>query len=107
MIKNSKVIKSQIAVLLFAVLTLMTLMCFITTNATAYCPNENYEKCQMAPPDLLDISIQNDYLSIAVHDTTSLFTLGNTGGDPANPNDDNQILLYGHPYPWSSFTTVR
>ena len=103
MIKNSK---PYIPAILFVTL-IMAIVFLAADHAVAYCPNENYEKCQLAPPDLLDVSIQNDYLSIAVHDTTARFTLGNTGGDPANPNDDNQILLYGHPYPWSSFTTVR
>jgi hypothetical protein len=53
------------------------------------------------------VTVQNDYLQIAVDSATSQFTLGNTGGDPANPNDDNRILLFGHPTPWSSLTTVR
>jgi hypothetical protein len=91
----------------FATMAIVALMLLTATNALAYCPPEN-QKCQLAPPSLADdASIQNDYLSISVSDSDSTFTLGNTGGDPANPNDDNQILLYGHPYPWSSFTTVR
>ncbi len=35
------------------------------------------------------------------------FTVGTTGGDPENPNDDFVELMYGHPDPWSSFTTIR
>jgi hypothetical protein len=72
---------------------------------------ESSDKDLMAPPCSEDTSIQNNYLQIAVLDPPSSdaakFTLGNTGGDPSNPSDDNRILLYGHPYPWSSFTTVR
>ena len=91
----------------FATMAIVALMLLTATNAVAYCPPEN-QKCQLAQPSLADeVSIQNDYLSISVSDSDSTFTLGNTGGDPANPNDDNQILLYGHPNPWSSFTTVR
>jgi len=57
------------------------------------------------------VEISNNYLDIAVEfeESWSLgrFTLGCTGGDPSNQNDDNQILLYGHPLPLTSFTTVR
>ncbi|MDC0706643.1 MULTISPECIES: OmpL47-type beta-barrel domain-containing protein [Priestia] len=35
------------------------------------------------------------------------FTMGTTGGDPDNPNDDNHNMLYGHPSPWSSYTTLN
>lgn len=35
------------------------------------------------------------------------FTIGNTGGNPNYPADDNKILLYAHPSPWSSYTTIR
>ncbi|MEM3069149.1 MAG: hypothetical protein QXH58_04490, partial [Nitrososphaerales archaeon] len=61
-------------------------------------------------PGYLEIS--NDYLDIVVDAYTgsydlSRFTFGTTGGDLTNPNDDWKVLLYGHPYPWSSFTTVR
>jgi hypothetical protein len=98
--------KSILAILVLAVLSLSTL-----SAMAPYVYAESYYKGQMAPPCSDDTSIQNDYLQIAVRDPPSSdaakFTLGNTGGDPANPNDDNRILLYGHPYPWSSFTTVR
>jgi len=52
----------------------------------------------------------NEYLSLAVNLTGSRggrFTLGTTGGDPSNPADDHKLLLYGHPNPWSSFTTIK
>jgi len=35
------------------------------------------------------------------------FTIGNTGGNPNFSSDNNRILLFGHPNPWSSFTTIR
>ena len=35
------------------------------------------------------------------------FTIGNTGGNPNYTSDNNKILLYGHPDPWSSYTTIR
>lgn len=58
-----------------------------------------------------NVGVSNNFLEISVErsDLSDLgrFTLGCTGGDPSNPNDDNQILLYGHPSPGTSFTTVR
>ena len=38
---------------------------------------------------------------------TGTFTIGTTGGDPAITTDDYVKLMYGHPYPGTSFTTVR
>ncbi|MCX5914133.1 MAG: hypothetical protein NTV04_19640, partial [Deltaproteobacteria bacterium] len=33
--------------------------------------------------------------------------IGTTGGDPENLEDDEAKLLYGHPSPWTSFSTVQ
>ncbi|KAF5437937.1 hypothetical protein C5S35_01515 [Candidatus Methanophagaceae archaeon] len=58
-----------------------------------------------------DVFLGNAYLGMAVMDPpdsdVGRFTIGTTGGDPTTPSDNNKILLYGHPYPWSSFTTIR
>ena len=51
-------------------------------------------------------NISNDYIQVVIAEN-GRFTLGNIGGDPDNPNDDDKILLYGHPSPWSSFTSIR
>ena len=53
------------------------------------------------------VNVSNDYLEISVKEDNGRFTLGNKLGDPANLNDDNKILLYGHPGPRTSFTSVR
>lgn len=50
--------------------------------------------------------ISNDYLEFLVADN-GRFTIGTTGGDLGNPNDDNKIMLYGHPSPSTSFTTIK
>ena len=105
-INLEKKLISKYKPIVFTAMAIVALLLLTATIAAAYCPPEN-QKCQMAPGLVEDAYIENDYLGIAVHDTTSRFTLNNTGGDPANTNDDNQILLFGHPYPWSSFTTVR
>jgi len=57
-------------------------------------------------------SVENIYLKLTVNDENNVdhasrFSLRTTGGAPDNPNDDNQLLLYGYDDPWSSFTTVR
>ncbi len=58
-----------------------------------------------------DVLLGNTYLEMAVMDPpdsdVGRFTIGTTGGDPTTPSDNNKRLLYGHPNPWSSFTTIR
>ncbi len=52
----------------------------------------------------------NEYVEYAVADNggnNGRFTIGTTSGDPNNINDDNLGLLYGHPNPSSSFTTLK
>lgn len=54
--------------------------------------------------------IQNEFVKIFVNTEefdTGRFAVDTTGGDPARPNDDNQYLIYGHPKPWTSYTTVQ
>lgn len=50
--------------------------------------------------------IGNEYLEFMV-DSRGRFTIGNTGGNPDYETDDNKILIYGHSYPSTSFSTVR
>jgi hypothetical protein len=96
-------------ILTIAIVIMLSLSTLVAISP--FVQSASSDKNQMAPPCSEDTSIQNDYLQVAVTDPPSSyaarFTLGNTGGDPANPNDDNRILLYGHPNPWSSFTTIR
>lgn len=56
--------------------------------------------------------LYNDYIGVVAndelnYDESGRFTMGTELGDPNNPYDDYQRLLYGYPYPWSSYTTVR
>lgn len=56
--------------------------------------------------------IGNNYIQFYVMDSndsenSGRFTIGNTEGNPNYSSDDDQILLFGHPSPWSSYTTVR
>lgn len=48
----------------------------------------------------------NEYLEAYVHND-GRFTMGTREGNPSTSTDDNKILLYGHPNPWSSSTTIR
>ncbi len=61
-----------------------------------------------ASDDLL--SIENKYIKIYVNNTsddTGRFAVDVTGGDPSRSDDDGKALIYGHPKPWTSFTTLR
>ena len=49
--------------------------------------------------------IWNEYLEVAVSETGK-FTIGNVEGNPNYTSDNNQILLFGHPNPWSSETLI-
>jgi hypothetical protein len=56
------------------------------------------------------ISVSNAFIRIRVNAGTSetgRFSVETTGGDPLRPEDDEKVLLYGHPVPWTSYTTVQ
>lgn len=56
------------------------------------------------------LSISNEFISIYVNpgpEEAGRFGVETTGGDPANPDDDNMPLIYGRPMPWTSYTTLR
>ncbi len=61
------------------------------------------------------MTVENEFVRLLVNVDTldaGRYSLETTGGDPARPDDDKQILLYGHPpmqmtRPWTSYTTVR
>jgi hypothetical protein len=48
----------------------------------------------------------NEFLECAVAGN-GRFTMGTTGGNPDNNKDDNKKMLYGHPSPRTSYTTIR
>ncbi len=55
------------------------------------------------------VLLSNEYIEIAVSDRypgTNL-SIGITGGLPETPFDNNKPILFGHPYPYTSFTTIR
>jgi uncharacterized protein YjdB len=64
------------------------------------------------PSTYVDGIVSNEYIAYRVDDNVGSgnygrFTIGTTGGNPDSPNDDNSLLLYGHPYPGTSYTTIR
>lgn len=55
------------------------------------------------------LSVQNEFIKLIVNQTSQdmgRFAVETTGGDPENPNDNNQPLIYGRPVPWTSYTTI-
>jgi hypothetical protein len=58
-----------------------------------------------------NLLVSNEYVEFAVENTNSnnkgRFTMGTVAGNPDMDSDDRQRLLYGHPEPWSSYTTIR
>lgn len=60
------------------------------------------------PEELL--FLENKYIKIFVNNTgeeTGRFAVDVSNGDPERRDDDNKPLIYGHPKPWTSFTTLR
>lgn len=56
------------------------------------------------------LMLENKYIKIFINnsqDETGRFALDVTAGDPHRSDDDNRPLIYGHPKPWTSYTTVR
>ncbi|WP_408956075.1 cohesin domain-containing protein [Natroniella sp. ANB-PHB2] len=57
-----------------------------------------------------NLQLKNDYIEIFVNQNElnrGRFAIHVTGGDPMRDGDNNKPLVYGHPYPWTSYTTIR
>lgn len=57
-----------------------------------------------------NLEIKNDYISIFVNrnqHNRGRFAIDVTGGAPMRDGDDGKPLIYGHPNPWTSYTTIR
>jgi hypothetical protein len=56
------------------------------------------------------LSLENKYIKVFINNSaedTGRFAVDVTGGDPGRTDDDGKPLIYGHPKPWTSFTTLR
>jgi hypothetical protein len=52
------------------------------------------------------VELGSDYVEVAVESDNGNYTMGTRQGDPANPNDDNARLMFGHPAPATGATTL-
>jgi hypothetical protein len=55
------------------------------------------------------LSLENKYIKVFINNSaedTGRFAIDVTGGDPGRSDDDDKPLVYGHPKPWTSFTTL-
>lgn len=50
--------------------------------------------------------MSNDYIAVNVA-SNGRFTIGTTEGNPNNSNDNNKVMIYGHPGGNTSYTTVK
>ena len=50
--------------------------------------------------------LSNDYLELAVDSNTGRFTIGTSGGNPDMDSDNHKKMLFGHPSPGTSYTTI-
>ncbi|MFC1751929.1 hypothetical protein ACFL96_00835 [Thermoproteota archaeon] len=67
-----------------------------------------------AQPILIDspdtLTLGNEFIKIIVNkgpEDLGRFAVETSLGDPQNPNDDNQSLIFGRPIPWTSYATIR
>lgn len=54
--------------------------------------------------------LENKYIKIFINsgiEETGRFAVDVASGDPLRTDDDGKPLIYGHPKPWTSFTTIR
>ncbi len=69
-------------------------------------PKRDSETLQTTVNSSTESKENKDYIQYVVG-SDGRFTVGTTIGNPDNPNDDNKKLLYGHPSPGTSYTTVK
>lgn len=56
------------------------------------------------------LAVENQYIKVFVNNSpeeTGRLAVDVTGGDPGRSDDNGKPLIYGHPKPWTSFTTLR
>jgi hypothetical protein len=54
--------------------------------------------------------LENKYIKIFINsgpEETGRFAVDVAAGDPLRADDDGKPLIYGHPKPWTSYTTIR
>jgi hypothetical protein len=54
--------------------------------------------------------LENEFIKIIVNSgpqDQGRFSIETTNGDPLSFTDDNQLLIYGRPTPWTSYTTIK
>jgi len=57
-----------------------------------------------------NLRLENDFIAIFVNmgpENQGRFGVDVTGGNPDHDGDNNKPLIYGHPRPWASYTTIR
>lgn len=55
------------------------------------------------------LSIKNEFLKVILNngiEDKGRFSIETTQGNPTNEKDDYQLLIYGRPIPWTSYTSV-
>ncbi len=64
----------------------------------AFAAGGGKEALRPGPPRPLSWGPGSPYIEVALDDTSGQFTMGVPGGP---------MILYGHPYPWSSFSSIQ
>lgn len=75
-------------------------------TATALPPATSAVEPELKPTE----KIKNDFIFFEINPgpgETGRFSIETIGGDPTVDSDNNKILIYGRPRPWTSFTTFK
>jgi hypothetical protein len=80
-------------------------------SVNAFASQEGLMPVNVSPKTL---QLENEFIKIIVNNMDSgnfaavgRFALETTSGDPKNVRDDNQPLIYGRPFPWTSYTSFK
>jgi hypothetical protein len=103
--------KITVIILLFSVNAIFSTTSNIVENKIT---SENIATIQDLSEKPKALSINNEFIKVIVNNMADgnfaamgRFAIETIMGDPQNKEDDNQSLIYGRPYPWTSFTTIN
>jgi pimeloyl-ACP methyl ester carboxylesterase len=85
---------------------LWTMLLTFVFIVSTFLPTYLFTPTNVVAEELTNGKVSNDFLEYVV-DSAGRFTIGTVNGNPENPNDNDKNLLFGHPSPWSSYTTLN
>ena len=82
---------------------------FLSILSPLYC-NEPVSSDVLIKTEGNTVELANEFIKLIVNHSDQdfgRFSLETTGGHPNTSLDDHQLLIFGRPIPWTSYTTIR